>query len=107
VILSKKFPEVIIRAIAKTRAIFAIFDPIAFPTAISDSLDNPEKIDMKISGDDVAIPINKKLAKNPDILCLIEKFSVATTSRFAPYINSNKESRKYKIGSILISLNQI
>ncbi len=94
------FFVIIIRDIAKTRAIFAIFDPIAFPIAISDSLDNPEKIAKKISGEEVAIPINKKLAINPDMLYLIEKFSVAITSRLAPYINSSKESGKYKKGSI-------
>tara|TARA_Y100000748_G_C15435862_1_gene465146 strand:+ start:83 stop:235 length:153 start_codon:yes stop_codon:yes gene_type:complete len=45
---------------AKTNAIFAIFEPRALPIAIFDLLSKLARIAMNISGEDVARPINIK-----------------------------------------------
>ena len=51
----------------KTRQMLAIFDPITLPIAIIDCPSKLDKIEIKISGDDVPNPIIKKLERNPDI----------------------------------------
>ena len=50
-----------------TKAILDIFEPIEFPTARTVSFWSADSIDTNISGAEVAIPIMKKLAVNPEI----------------------------------------
>ena len=49
------------KLIENTNAMLATFEPNAFPTAILDFSSKVLNIDIKISGADVAIPINNKL----------------------------------------------
>ena len=51
----------------KTRAILDIFDPIELPTARTVSFWSADSMDTNISGAEVATPIMKKLAVNPEI----------------------------------------
>ena len=64
-IFEKLSPVILIKNTlsAKTRAIFAIFEPNAFPTAIFALLSKLEIIDINTSGDDVARPIKIRLEK--------------------------------------------
>ena len=50
-----------------TRAILDIFEPIELPRASIVSFWSADLIDIDISGAEVAIPIMKKLAVNPEI----------------------------------------
>lgn len=65
--------------IANTKAIFAIFDPNAFPKAILGLFSKLERIEINISGEDVASPIKTKLDINREMLKRLESFSVENT----------------------------
>ena len=65
--------------IANTKAIFAIFDPNAFPKAIFGLFPRLERIAINISGEDVASPIKIKLDINREMLNCLESFSVEDT----------------------------
>ena len=51
----------------KTRAMLDIFEPIELPTASTVLFCSADSIDTNISGAEVATPIMKKLAVNPEI----------------------------------------
>ena len=65
--------------IANTKEIFAIFDPNAFPKAILGLFSKLERIEINISGEDVASPIKIKLDINREMLKYLESFSVEDT----------------------------
>ena len=68
---------------ANTSAIFAIFEPKAFPIAIFELLPKLARIAIKISGEDVARPINMSEEKKYEIFKSWEIFSVYLTRIFA------------------------
>lgn len=74
--------------IQNTKAILDILDPIVFPIAKIVSFCSAASTEIKISGADVAIPIKKKLAMNPEIEKYFEKLSVEVTKKFDPRINN-------------------
>ena len=68
----------------KTKAILDIFEPIELPTASTVLFWSADLMDIDISGAEVAIPIIKKLAVNPEIEYADENRSVDVTRRFDP-----------------------
>ena len=79
---------------AKTSPRLAIFDPNEFPIAILVLLLMLAMIEINISGEDVARPINIKLDVKWEILNLVENFSVESMSIFAPYVTNAKPAIK-------------
>ena len=58
-------------------------------------------MEINISGADVAIPIIKKLAVNPEIEYVYENRSVAVTSRLDPNNKSNNPRTKNNVDPIM------
>tara|TARA_Y100000816_G_scaffold210365_1_gene156050 strand:- start:219 stop:563 length:345 start_codon:yes stop_codon:yes gene_type:complete len=85
----------------KTRAILDIFEPIELPTARIVSFSSADSMDINISGAEVAIPMMKKLAANPEIEYADENRSVDVTSRLAPTNKSVNPRTKKNTGSIM------
>ena len=57
---------------------------------------------MKISGAEVAIPIIKKLAMNPEILYVFENRSVELTRKFEPSSNNINPASENSIASVIL-----
>lgn len=85
----------------KTRAILAIFEPIELPIARIVLFWNADSIDTNISGAEVAIPIKKKLAVNPEIEYADENRSVDVTRRLDPNSKSANPKNKNKVEPIM------
>tara|TARA_B100000941_G_C28469536_1_gene535577 strand:+ start:666 stop:1013 length:348 start_codon:yes stop_codon:yes gene_type:complete len=86
----------------KTRAILDIFEPIALPTARLVSFCSADSMDKNISGAEVAMPIMKKLAINPEIEYLDENRSVDVTKRLDPINKSTNPKTKYNVDTTMI-----
>tara|TARA_B100000401_G_scaffold428030_1_gene360190 strand:+ start:249 stop:563 length:315 start_codon:yes stop_codon:yes gene_type:complete len=85
----------------KTKAILDIFEPIELPTASTVLFWSADLMDIDISGAEVAIPIIKKLAVNPEIEYADENRSVDATRRLDPSNNSANPRTKINIDSIM------
>ena len=78
-----------------------ILEPIVFPIAKIVSFSSAASTEIKISGADVAIPIKKKLAINPEVEKYFEKHSVEVIKKFDPSINNKSPTNsKNKASSI-------
>ena len=79
---------------AKTKPILAILDPSAFPIAILGFSFKLAMMDIKISGEDVAIPIKTKLEIKCERFKYLESFSVLSTNKDAPTLISARPTKR-------------
>ena len=96
------FPDTKRTDMENTKAIFAKFEPIALPIARIVLSWSADSIDIKISGAEVAIPIMKKLAINPEIENVFENRSVELTSKFDPSNNSINPAIRNNVAAIIL-----